>query len=157
MRKHLERSSSDPKSVITTYEGKHNHNVPAARGGGGGGGGGREANLCASSSSSSSMATPPCSTHAIAGSDVYCRPSVVVIENDSVNVIEEDDRLRKPVVNRVDYNNYNTSNSSGIASGATLPMNIMGSHFSGTGLFRNGELGQIPGLGYHNTPFSRRT
>lgn len=31
MRKHVERASHDLKSVITTYEGKHNHDVPAAR------------------------------------------------------------------------------------------------------------------------------
>ncbi|KAG1368612.1 putative Eukaryotic translation initiation factor 5A-4 [Cocos nucifera] len=31
VRKHIERSSADPKAVITTYEGKHNHDVPAAR------------------------------------------------------------------------------------------------------------------------------
>lgn len=31
MRKHIERASSDPKAVITTYEGKHNHEIPAAR------------------------------------------------------------------------------------------------------------------------------
>ncbi|XP_019706738.1 probable WRKY transcription factor 4 isoform X2 [Elaeis guineensis] len=31
VRKHIERSSTDPKAVITTYEGKHNHDVPAAR------------------------------------------------------------------------------------------------------------------------------
>ncbi|XP_039019106.1 probable WRKY transcription factor 4 isoform X2 [Hibiscus syriacus] len=31
VRKHVERASTDPKSVITTYEGKHNHNVPAAK------------------------------------------------------------------------------------------------------------------------------
>ncbi|KAG0492692.1 hypothetical protein HPP92_006090 [Vanilla planifolia] len=31
VRKHVERASHDPKSVITTYEGKHNHDVPAAR------------------------------------------------------------------------------------------------------------------------------
>ncbi|THU58001.1 hypothetical protein C4D60_Mb03t09510 [Musa balbisiana] len=31
VRKHVERASNDPGSVITTYEGKHNHDVPAAR------------------------------------------------------------------------------------------------------------------------------
>jgi len=30
VRKHVERASHDPKAVITTYEGKHNHDVPAA-------------------------------------------------------------------------------------------------------------------------------
>ncbi|XP_024529762.1 probable WRKY transcription factor 4 [Selaginella moellendorffii] len=40
VRKHVERASNDPKSVITTYEGKHNHDVPAAKNSGGGGGGG---------------------------------------------------------------------------------------------------------------------
>ncbi|KAL8046195.1 hypothetical protein ABFX02_08G162000 [Erythranthe guttata] len=31
VRKHVERASHDLKSVITTYEGKHNHDVPMAR------------------------------------------------------------------------------------------------------------------------------
>ncbi|KAE8669491.1 putative WRKY transcription factor 58 [Hibiscus syriacus] len=31
VRKHVERASTDPKAVITTYEGKHNHDVPSAR------------------------------------------------------------------------------------------------------------------------------
>jgi hypothetical protein len=31
VRKHVERASTDPKAVITTYEGKHNHDVPVAR------------------------------------------------------------------------------------------------------------------------------
>ncbi|KAK1317232.1 putative WRKY transcription factor 4 [Acorus calamus] len=31
VRKHIERASTDPKAVITTYEGKHNHDVPASR------------------------------------------------------------------------------------------------------------------------------
>lgn len=30
----MERASNDPRSVITTYEGKHNHDIPAARGSG---------------------------------------------------------------------------------------------------------------------------
>nr|GEW66768.1 DNA-binding WRKY [Tanacetum cinerariifolium] len=32
VRKHVERASNDTRSVITTYEGKHNHDVPVARG-----------------------------------------------------------------------------------------------------------------------------
>jgi WRKY transcription factor 33 len=32
VRKHVERASHDLRAVITTYEGKHNHDVPAARG-----------------------------------------------------------------------------------------------------------------------------
>ncbi|XP_010483100.1 PREDICTED: probable WRKY transcription factor 2 [Camelina sativa] len=39
VRKHVERASHDLKSVITTYEGKHNHDVPAARNSSHGGGG----------------------------------------------------------------------------------------------------------------------
>ncbi|XP_042513971.1 WRKY transcription factor WRKY24-like [Macadamia integrifolia] len=35
VRKHVERASHDYRAVITTYEGKHNHDVPAARGSGG--------------------------------------------------------------------------------------------------------------------------
>lgn len=31
VRKHVERVSTDPKAVMTTYEGKHNHEVPAAK------------------------------------------------------------------------------------------------------------------------------
>ncbi|CAN1321427.1 Probable WRKY transcription factor 3 [Linum perenne] len=31
VRKHVERAASDPRAVITTYEGKHYHDVPAAK------------------------------------------------------------------------------------------------------------------------------
>lgn len=31
VRKHVERASTDPGAVITTYEGKHNHDVPIAK------------------------------------------------------------------------------------------------------------------------------
>ncbi|OVA17217.1 DNA-binding WRKY [Macleaya cordata] len=34
VRKHVERACHDLRAVITTYEGKHNHDVPAARGSG---------------------------------------------------------------------------------------------------------------------------
>ncbi|XP_023519407.1 WRKY transcription factor WRKY24-like [Cucurbita pepo subsp. pepo] len=34
VRKHVERASHDQRAVITTYEGKHNHDVPPARGSG---------------------------------------------------------------------------------------------------------------------------
>ncbi|KAH9676694.1 putative WRKY transcription factor 4 [Citrus sinensis] len=33
VRKHVERAPTDPKAVVTTYEGKHNHDVPAAKNG----------------------------------------------------------------------------------------------------------------------------
>lgn len=31
VRKHVERAPQDPKSVVTTYEGKHNHDIPVSR------------------------------------------------------------------------------------------------------------------------------
>lgn len=37
VRKHVERAAQDTRAVITTYEGRHNHDIPVARGGGGGG------------------------------------------------------------------------------------------------------------------------
>ncbi|KAJ4868558.1 putative WRKY transcription factor 2 [Raphanus sativus] len=43
VRKHVERASHDLKSVITTYEGKHDHDVPAARNSSHGGGNGSSA------------------------------------------------------------------------------------------------------------------
>ncbi|EOA13007.1 hypothetical protein CARUB_v10026001mg [Capsella rubella] len=49
VRKHVERASHDLKSVITTYEGKHNHDVPAARNSSHGGGGGSSGGSAAAS------------------------------------------------------------------------------------------------------------
>ncbi|KAL0813261.1 hypothetical protein Bca101_069704 [Brassica carinata] len=31
VRKHVERAATDPKAVVTTYEGKHNHDLPASK------------------------------------------------------------------------------------------------------------------------------
>lgn len=31
VKKHVERASHDPKLVITTYEGKHDHEIPTSR------------------------------------------------------------------------------------------------------------------------------
>ncbi|XP_047335199.1 probable WRKY transcription factor 3 [Impatiens glandulifera] len=39
VRKHVERASADPKAVVTTYEGKHSHDIPVAGARNGGGGG----------------------------------------------------------------------------------------------------------------------
>lgn len=53
MRKHVERASHDIRAVITTYEGKHNHDVPAARGNGS-----YAVNRAATNNSSSNEAMP---------------------------------------------------------------------------------------------------
>ncbi|XP_043701452.1 probable WRKY transcription factor 2 [Telopea speciosissima] len=52
VRKHVERASHDLKSVITTYEGKHNHDVPTAR---------NSSNV--NPSSSSTVPAPAAQTH----------------------------------------------------------------------------------------------
>ncbi|XP_050244065.1 probable WRKY transcription factor 33 [Quercus robur] len=53
VRKHVERASHDIRAVITTYEGKHNHDVPAARGNGS-----YAVNRAATNNSSSNEAMP---------------------------------------------------------------------------------------------------
>lgn len=50
VRKHVERASHDLKSVITTYEGKHNHDVPAAK---------NNSHVNSASSSMSSVSSAP--------------------------------------------------------------------------------------------------
>lgn len=58
VRKHIERAASDPKAVVTTYEGKHNHDVPAAR---------TSSHNTANSSSSSQLRPPPNNNQYYAG------------------------------------------------------------------------------------------
>ncbi|XP_072991203.1 probable WRKY transcription factor 2 isoform X1 [Typha latifolia] len=55
VRKHVERASHDLKSVITTYEGKHNHEVPAAR----------NSSHQSSTSSTATIAAPQYHSHSI--------------------------------------------------------------------------------------------
>ncbi|XP_062002539.1 WRKY transcription factor WRKY24-like [Rosa rugosa] len=59
VRKHVERASHDTRAVITTYEGKHNHDVPAARGSGGYGASARPASDANSNSNVSVAAVRP--------------------------------------------------------------------------------------------------
>ncbi|GAB4860226.1 WRKY transcription factor [Ancistrocladus abbreviatus] len=69
VRKHVERASHDLRSVITTYEGKHNHDVPAARGSG----------------SHAAARLPPQSTNTGSTATMAIRPSVVNHLNNSTN------------------------------------------------------------------------
>ncbi|KZV27164.1 putative WRKY transcription factor 2 [Dorcoceras hygrometricum] len=58
VRKHVERASHDLKSVITTYEGKHNHDIPAARNSSHVNSGSQQASAAATSSSLVRRAQP---------------------------------------------------------------------------------------------------
>jgi hypothetical protein len=60
VRKHVERASHDTRAVITTYEGKHNHDVPAARGSG-----------------YSTMNRPVMNTNVISSAPIPIRPSAI--------------------------------------------------------------------------------
>ncbi|KAL4574254.1 hypothetical protein LXL04_021082 [Taraxacum kok-saghyz] len=51
VRKHVERAATDPKAVITTYEGKHTHDVPAAKN--------SSHNLAAATTTTTSQLQPP--------------------------------------------------------------------------------------------------
>lgn len=68
MRKHVERASHDLKSVITTYEGKHNHEVPAARNSGQAGSSSANASSASQGSSSHRRQEPAQSSFAHFGS-----------------------------------------------------------------------------------------
>ena len=60
VRKHVERASHDLRAVITTYEGKHNHDVPVARGRG-------NVNKAPSNANSTANAPIPIRPSAMAG------------------------------------------------------------------------------------------
>ena len=68
VRKHVERASHDLRAVITTYEGKHNHDVPAARGSG-----------------SHSVNRPLPNNNNVAASATAIRPSAVAHHTTSTN------------------------------------------------------------------------
>ncbi|GKV06132.1 hypothetical protein SLEP1_g18059 [Rubroshorea leprosula] len=67
VRKHVERASHDLRAVITTYEGKHNHDVPAARGSG------------------YSMSRPSSSTSSSTSMPIPIRPSAVATQPTSTS------------------------------------------------------------------------
>uniref|UniRef100_A0A0E0KRS2 WRKY domain-containing protein n=1 Tax=Oryza punctata TaxID=4537 RepID=A0A0E0KRS2_ORYPU len=67
VRKHVERASHDLKSVITTYEGKHNHEVPAARNSG------HPAGSAAAGGGGAGSSSQP---HGIVGGGIGRRPEV---------------------------------------------------------------------------------
>ncbi|XP_010264512.1 PREDICTED: WRKY transcription factor WRKY24-like [Nelumbo nucifera] len=70
VRKHVERASHDLRAVITTYEGKHNHDVPAARG----------------SSSHSSITRPSSSSdNNSAGATMAIRPTATARPSTNIN------------------------------------------------------------------------
>lgn len=68
----MERASHDLKSVITTYEGKHNHDVPAARSSTGG------SHL---TSTASSMGTAPASSSHIVKPEPVSQQNIMRISN----------------------------------------------------------------------------
>nr|QCV57297.1 WRKY transcription factor [Fagopyrum tataricum] len=59
VRKHIERASTDQKAVITTYEGKHNHDIPAPR----------------ASSHYTNMPQPPPRPHSVVNQNVFLENS----------------------------------------------------------------------------------
>ena len=113
----MERCSSDPKSVITTYEGKHNHNVPPARG-----------EIIQEANASAPL------LHATSGTDIYSRPPMMLgTQHGSVSMEDE---------TRVTTSGNQTFNDSATIvdytrniSGGSHPNLMPGQNFSGIGSF----------------------
>ncbi|CAN6351400.1 unnamed protein product [Urochloa humidicola] len=68
VRKHVERASHDTRAVITTYEGKHNHDVPVGRGG-------------AASRAAAALAAPPAATQAVMAGHHHHQPYTLEMLN----------------------------------------------------------------------------
>lgn len=81
VRKHVERSSKDNRAVLTTYEGKHNHDVPAARGSGGGGG---------------HFVTKPLQNNSTTTAPAPIRPSVMTNDHSNYTTTNSNPQVRPP-------------------------------------------------------------
>lgn len=105
MRKHVERASHDLRAVITTYEGKHNHDVPAARGSGSSNSIARSVPMNPTTNSTTSAAT-------------------------SIYVNSHQNNLRPPAPERTQHNNPNMQQGSGSFGFSGFGNPLMGSYMN---------------------------
>jgi len=105
VRKHVERASHDLRAVITTYEGKHNHDVPAARGSGSSNSIARSVPMNPTTNSTTSAAT-------------------------SIYVNSHQNNLRPPAPERTQHNNPNMQQGSGSFGFSGFGNPLMGSYMN---------------------------